>query len=73
MSFFDREFVKTGIFPKDFSRSFHRAFEVRQLNDYGEISTMNEEEAKQILEEARIFVSSIDNYIKSMFLGNSAT
>jgi uncharacterized protein (UPF0332 family) len=35
LAFFDREFVKTGIFPKELSHSFHRAFEVRQTNDYG--------------------------------------
>jgi len=67
LAFFDREFVKTGIFPKELSHSFHRAFESRQTNDYGEIFTLSEEEAKQILEEARNFVSSIESYIHSKF------
>ena len=67
LAFFDREFVKTGIFPKELSHSFHRAFESRQTNDYGEIFTVSGEEAKQTLEEARNFVSSIENYIQNMF------
>ncbi len=67
LAFFDREFVKTGIFPKELSHSFHRAFESRQTNDYGEIFTLSGEEAKQTLEEARNFVSSIESYIHSKF------
>lgn len=37
ISLFDREFVKTGIFSKDLSKSLHRAFDERQANDYGEM------------------------------------
>ena len=33
ISFFDREFVKTGELSKDLSRSFHRAFQERQMSD----------------------------------------
>jgi len=29
ISLFDRNFIKTGIFDKDFSRVLHRAFELR--------------------------------------------
>ncbi len=72
LAYFDREFVKTGIFPKELSHSLHRAFESRQTNDYGEIFTLSGEEAKQTLEEARNFVSSIESYIHSIFkLGDS--
>jgi uncharacterized protein (UPF0332 family) len=67
LSFFDREFVKTGIFPKELSHSFHRAFESRQANDYGEIFTVSGNDAKQNLEEARKFVLSIDRYIQNIF------
>ncbi len=67
LAFFDREFVKTGIFPKELSHSFHRAFESKQTNDYGEIFTLSVEEAKQTLEEAHNFVSTIERYIHSQF------
>ena len=30
ISLFDREFVKKGIFPKERSKDFHKAFELRQ-------------------------------------------
>ncbi len=38
ISLFDREFVKTGVFPRDLSRSLRIAFERRQTYDYGEIT-----------------------------------
>ena len=34
IALFDREFVKTGIFPKEMSKALHRAFELRQKGDY---------------------------------------
>ena len=63
LAFFDREFVKKGVFSKELSHSFHLAFESRQANDYGEIFTVSEEEARQTLEEAREFVLTIEDYI----------
>ena len=34
ISFFDKEFIKTGILPKEYSRALHRAFYERQQDDY---------------------------------------
>jgi uncharacterized protein len=34
ISLFDSEFVRTGIFGREFSKDFHRAFELRQASDY---------------------------------------
>lgn len=33
VSLFDTEFVAKGVFPRDLSRNFHRAFELRQVSD----------------------------------------
>ncbi len=38
ISFFDKEFVRTGVFPKEYSRMLHFAFDRRQSYDYGEFS-----------------------------------
>lgn len=67
IAFFDREFVKTGIFPKELSHSLHRAFQSRQISDYGEIFAVSEDEAMQALEDARSFVFAIENYLKTCF------
>ena len=34
ISLFDTEFALKGLFPKELSRDFHRAFELRQASDY---------------------------------------
>ena len=59
ISLFDREFVKKGIFSKDLSRSLHRAFDERQVNDYGEMLQPDLELAQSIFQEAEIFVKQI--------------
>jgi uncharacterized protein (UPF0332 family) len=63
IAFFDKEFVRNGIFPKEFSRFFHFAFERRQNSDYGEIFTVNSEEANQAIIEAGQFVDKIKDYL----------
>ncbi len=47
ISLFDREFVKTGIFPREMSRHLHLAFGRRQKYDYGEMVVITEEKARQ--------------------------
>ena len=64
IAFFDKEFVKTGIFPRELSRSLHLGFDQRQVNDYGDIWAVNQEEAEAIFSEARLFVESVGVYLK---------
>ena len=64
IAFFDKEFVKTGIFPRELSRSLHLGFDQRQVTDYGDIWTVSQEEAETVFSEARLFVESIDGYLK---------
>jgi len=64
IAFFDKEFVKTGIFPRALSRSLHLGFDQRQVNDYGDIWAVNQEEAETIFSEARLFVESVDDFLK---------
>jgi uncharacterized protein (UPF0332 family) len=41
ITLFDRDFVKTGAFTKDFSRWLHEAFDLRQKADYQELITVS--------------------------------
>lgn len=66
IAFFDREFVKTGIFEKSLSRSLHQSFENRQNSDYGEIFEVSETEAKLSVEKAHTFVETVKKYIQSI-------
>lgn len=63
VAFFDKDFVKTRIFPCEFSRSLHLGFDQRQVNDYGDIWTVNQEEAETIFSEASVFVDGISGYL----------
>ena len=66
MTLFDREFVKTGGFDKDFSRWLHEAFDLRQRADYRELVTVSAEQAKETLEHAQTFVAGVKNQIANM-------
>ncbi len=64
ISLFDREFVNKGVFPKELSKDFHRAFELRQISDYRTTKPLKREQAEQIWNKAVRFVGSIKGYLK---------
>ena len=65
MALFDREFVKTKMFPRELSRSLHLAFDLRQRHDYGEMAQVNHQVAEQALAGAKNFVSAIESHLHS--------
>lgn len=56
ISLFDKEFVHSGAFPTEMSRSLHRAFDERHESDYETIKTATREDAVELLAEAEQFV-----------------
>lgn len=65
LALFDREFVKTGLFPCELSRSLHLAFDRRQTYDYGEMTEVDRQVAAETLTEARAFVAAVESYLRS--------
>ena len=63
ISIFDTEFVLKGIFPKEFSKDFHKAFELRQSSDYKTFKPIAQEKASEILERASLFVDAIKRFL----------
>jgi uncharacterized protein (UPF0332 family) len=63
---FDREFVKTGVFTRDLSRSLHLAFDRRQTHDYGEMIPIDRQTAEETLAGARAFLLNIETYLRSI-------
>jgi uncharacterized protein (UPF0332 family) len=59
LSYFDREFVKTGRIDRTFSKWLHRLFDLRQDADYGDMYEPTKEQCEQALENAREFVERI--------------
>jgi uncharacterized protein (UPF0332 family) len=64
ISFFDREFVRTGIIDKHFSKWLHRLFDLRQDADYGDMFEPSEDQCEQISEQAKIFVQCVREHVE---------
>lgn len=59
ISFFDSEFVKKNLFPKEMSRMLHQAFDMRQEGDYQNPDNINREKATEVFKRCRrIFESN---------------
>lgn len=63
ISIFDTEFVAKGIFPKEMSKEFHKAFELRQVSDYKTFNPISKERAEGILNKAVQFVMAAIKYL----------
>lgn len=62
ISIFDTDFVAKGIFPKELSKSFHKAFAIRQTSDYKTFKPISKEKAQEIFNGAVCFVNAIRKY-----------
>ena len=67
ISAFGKHFVKTEIFPKQMGRELNRAFEKRQIGDYGYKFVVSEEEATQMLQYGKEFVNKITSWLNINF------
>ena len=59
IALFDKDFVKQGIFKKDFSRWLHDAFDLRQRSDYAAQYHVSRQEAERTLTNAESFVDEV--------------
>lgn len=66
ISYFDREYVKTGIIDKKFSKWLHRLFDLRQDADYGDMFSPTKEQCIQAVHQAIEFVEQIRGHFDSM-------
>lgn len=67
VSFFNKRFVKEGVFSKELGRSINKAFELRQEGDYREYAELTVEEVEPFIEKARDFVHHIKKHLKKTF------
>jgi len=63
ISLFDREFIKTGMFNNELSKTLHRAFELRQKGDYMEQAEVTKSDVDEMLPKTKDFVSKIKVYL----------
>ena len=62
--FFNREYIKTGVFPKDFGKLFNTVFEYRQKFDYVDLIIPEADLISDNINKANIFIDKISDYIK---------
>lgn len=67
ISAFGKHFIKTEIFPKEMGRELNRAFEKRQIGDYGYTFVVSDEEAVQLLQYGKEFVNKITSWLNINF------
>ena len=63
ISLFDREFIKSGVFDKELSKTLHRAFELRQKGDYMEQSEVTRNDVEEMFPKTKDFVNKVEGYL----------
>ena len=63
-AYFNREMVKTSIFPIEMGRLYNKAFEYRQKFDYIDFSAPDRNMVSEYLEKERGFILNIQNYVQ---------
>lgn len=64
ISLFDTEYVMKGIFSRELSKNLHKAFELRQSSDYKVRPVMPEEQVKEEIDKASLFVEAVKSYFQ---------
>ena len=60
---FNKDFVHTGVFPKEISRKINRAQEVRHASDYDDFYIASYTQAKEQLETAGALIEAVEEYL----------
>ena len=71
ISYFQKEYVKTGKFEKQYSRYLSQAFQIRNQADYEDFYIVSQSDATEQYERAREFVNVIEAYLTPSFPGSS--
>ena len=63
---FRRKYIKSGIFPIEFSDIIGNAFDIRNDSDYEDFYIVSKEDVIKQAENARAFLTAVENYIKTI-------
>ena len=66
ISYFQEHYIKNGVFDKKYSYIIKNAFMTRQESDYEDFYIISKEEANEQIENAKVFVSAVNEYLKSV-------
>lgn len=65
MAYFQKNYVKSGIFGKEYSKILTEAFEVRSESDYDDYYMISKEEVEEQIQNAQFFLNGIVKYIEA--------
>jgi len=65
--YFNKEFIKSGIFTKQFGKLFNAVFEYRQKFDYVDLLIPEEKLISDYIIKARKFIDQISSFLDGKF------
>jgi len=67
ISSFHREFINTGVFPKEFGKKIRRLEKHREKGDYSYVWTLTKEAVSQDIADAEVILKAIAAYLKQLY------
>lgn len=64
IAYFQKEFIKTNIFDKKYSKYLQQAFQIRNSCDYDDFFIVSKQDAEEQYERAKEILVVIEEYIK---------
>ena len=65
ISYFQREYIKTGIFEIKYSKYISQAFQIRNSTDYADFYIVSKRDAGEQYDRAEEFYNAIEAYLNS--------
>lgn len=63
IAYFQKNYVKSGIFEKEYSKILAEAFEIRSESDYDDYYVISKEEVEEQIQNAQFFFDGIMKYV----------
>ena len=63
---FNKEFIRTGVFPKEFSRNIQKLFNDRHIGDYDFETSFDRDAAKQDITAARNILNVCEEHVQKL-------
>lgn len=68
ISLFNVNFIKTGVFPKEYRKIIASAQDLRLASDYDDFYLASKQDAEKTLSDAHVFIEGIEGFLKSHYL-----
>ena len=65
LSFFNKQFIKEGVFSTEMGRWINKAFDLRQSGDYREYMQLTKEQVEPYIGFAKSFVQKVEEYLEN--------